>query len=58
MPKRVVILGSTGSIGRAALDVAQHLEPRVRVVGLAGGSNWKLLAEQARRSDARALAIC
>ncbi len=44
--KRVAILGSTGSIGRQALDVIRSIPQRFRVVGLAAGKNLKLLAEQ------------
>lgn len=46
--RRVVILGSTGSIGTQALDVIARNPDRLRVVGLAaGGANVALLAEQA-----------
>jgi len=45
-----VILGSTGSIGRQALEVIEANPDKFRVVGLAaGGSHADLLAEQARR---------
>jgi len=47
-PRRVAILGSTGSIGRQALDVIRRLPGRFRVVALAGGSNHTLLEDQAR----------
>src|SRR5258706_11527851 len=47
-PKRVAILGSTGSIGRQALDVIRRLPGQFRVVGLAGGSNHTLLEDQSR----------
>jgi 1-deoxy-D-xylulose-5-phosphate reductoisomerase len=45
--KRVAILGSTGSIGRQALDVISRYPERFQVVGLAAGRNTTLLAEQA-----------
>jgi 1-deoxy-D-xylulose-5-phosphate reductoisomerase len=45
----VAVLGSTGSIGRQALDVLGRLEDRFRVVALAAGRNRELLAQQARR---------
>jgi len=45
-PKLIVILGSTGSIGRQALEVARALPDRLRVVGLAAHSNAELFAEQ------------
>jgi len=45
-----VVLGSTGSIGRQALEVIEANPDRFRVVGLsAGGGHLDLLAEQARR---------
>ncbi|HEU5005959.1 MAG TPA: 1-deoxy-D-xylulose-5-phosphate reductoisomerase [Jatrophihabitantaceae bacterium] len=46
--RTVCVLGSTGSIGTQAIDVAQHAPDRFRVTALAaGGGNPKLLAEQA-----------
>ncbi|HLC30513.1 MAG TPA: 1-deoxy-D-xylulose-5-phosphate reductoisomerase [Dehalococcoidia bacterium] len=45
--KRLVILGSTGSIGRQTLDILRG-QRRFRVVGLAAGDNLPLLAEQVR----------
>ncbi len=42
----VAILGSTGSIGTAALDVVDRLRGRFRVVGLAAGGNLERLAAQ------------
>jgi 1-deoxy-D-xylulose-5-phosphate reductoisomerase len=47
--KRVAVLGSTGSIGRQALDVIERHPERFEVVGLAAGRNVALLAEQAAR---------
>ena len=47
--RSLVILGSTGSIGTQALEVAAALPTELRVVGLAAGANWRLLAEQIRR---------
>ena len=45
--KRIVILGSTGSIGSQTLDIIRRLPGRFEVVGLAAHSNAALLAEQA-----------
>ncbi|MGV9794542.1 1-deoxy-D-xylulose-5-phosphate reductoisomerase [Gordonia sp. NPDC003422] len=48
MPTRVLILGSTGSIGVQALEVIREHPDRFEVVGLgAGGANLDALAEQA-----------
>ncbi len=48
-PRRVVVLGSTGSIGRQTLAVIAAFAPHWQVVGLAAGRNISLLAEQAER---------
>ncbi|MDE2039157.1 MAG: 1-deoxy-D-xylulose-5-phosphate reductoisomerase [Elusimicrobia bacterium] len=55
--KRLAILGSTGSIGVNALDVARRMPGRVRVVGLAARSNVALLSSQARRFKPRCVAM-
>lgn len=44
--KRLVVLGSTGSIGRQTLDVVRAFPDRFEVVGLAAGANLGLLQEQ------------
>lgn len=46
--RRVVILGSTGSIGTSALKVARELPERMEVVGLAAHSSVEKLAAQVR----------
>ena len=51
MTKQLVILGSTGSIGRQTLDVVQHLP--IQVCALAAGSNAELLAQQCRAFQPR-----
>lgn len=46
--RRIVVLGSTGSIGTQALDIARRNPDRFRIVGLAaGGANIDLLSAQA-----------
>ncbi len=54
--KRVVLLGSTGSIGTSTLKVADDLPDRIQLVGLAAGCNADLLIEQAQRH--RPAAVC
>ena len=51
--KQVVVLGSTGSIGRQTLDVIGGLGDRFRVIGLAAGRNETLLEQQARELHPR-----
>jgi 1-deoxy-D-xylulose-5-phosphate reductoisomerase len=54
----VIILGSTGSIGRQALDVIARNPDRFRVVGLsAGGGQPGLLADQARAHGVTDVAV-
>lgn len=44
--KNIVILGSTGSIGRQTLSVVRTFPDEFRVIGLAAGLNLKLLTKQ------------
>ncbi len=55
--KRVVILGSTGSIGTSALKVARDIPERMEVVALAAHSSVHKLAEQAREFGVRNVCI-
>jgi len=57
-PRRIVILGSTGSIGTQAIDVVLRNPERFRVVALAaGGKNPRLLAQQALDLGVEAVAV-
>jgi 1-deoxy-D-xylulose-5-phosphate reductoisomerase len=47
MRRRLTILGSTGSIGRQALDVASRYPERFEIVGLSAGNDARALALQA-----------
>jgi 1-deoxy-D-xylulose-5-phosphate reductoisomerase len=57
MPRRVVILGSTGSIGVQALDVVSRSSGELRVVGLSAERSWEPLLEQARAHGVRRIAL-
>ena len=54
--KRVLILGSTGSIGEQAIDVVERSD-ELEVVGLAARSSWEALVEQARRLGVERVAV-
>jgi 1-deoxy-D-xylulose-5-phosphate reductoisomerase len=54
--RRVVVLGSTGSIGCNCLDVIAHLEDRLEAWGLSAHSRWEGLLEQAQRWQPRYVA--
>ncbi|MGI6278991.1 MAG: 1-deoxy-D-xylulose-5-phosphate reductoisomerase [Acutalibacteraceae bacterium] len=53
--KRLIVLGSTGSIGIQALEVAKR--NGYTVTGLAAGSNARLLEQQARKFRPQAVAV-
>jgi len=64
--KRLIVLGSTGSIGTQTLEVVEHLNAlaargespiRYRIVGLAAGRNVAVLGDQSRRYPEADLAI-
>jgi 1-deoxy-D-xylulose-5-phosphate reductoisomerase len=54
-PRRIAVLGSTGSIGRQTLDVVRSFPDRFQVVALAARQNIELLAAQAREFG---VAVC
>ena len=55
--RRVIVLGSTGSIGRQALEVVAAHPDRFELVGLAAGTSAALLAEQAAATGVTATAL-
>ena len=56
--RSLLVLGSTGSVGTQALDVAAANPDRFRVVGLAaGGGNPALLARQVREHNVTHVAV-
>jgi 1-deoxy-D-xylulose-5-phosphate reductoisomerase len=56
-PRKVIILGSTGSIGTSAIKVAQQLPDQMQIVGLAAHSNSTLLLEQAHQLNIKNIAL-
>jgi len=55
--RRLVILGSTGSIGLQALDVVSRSGGELEVVGLSAGREWQTLLEQAGELGVRRVAL-
>jgi 1-deoxy-D-xylulose-5-phosphate reductoisomerase len=55
--RRISILGSTGSIGRSTLSVAESYPDRFEIVALAAGANLEALFEQAQRWRPRMISI-
>ena len=51
--RRVVILGSTGSIGTSALKVARDIPDRMEIVGLAAGTSVEAQPPKPREINVR-----
>ncbi|HEY7831237.1 MAG TPA: 1-deoxy-D-xylulose-5-phosphate reductoisomerase [Solirubrobacteraceae bacterium] len=56
MPKRLLILGSTGSIGVQALDIVQR-SSELELIGLSAERSWEALVEQARAHGVKRIAL-
>lgn len=55
--RKIVVLGSTGSIGKQTLDVIRYDPSLAQPVGLAAGSNIDLLLQQAREFGIKHIAV-
>lgn len=55
--KKVVILGSTGSIGRSALEVLKNFKDRFEVLGLSAHRNFELFKNQIREFKPEAVVL-
>ena len=55
--KKLIILGSTGSIGTQVLDIIRANPDKYEVVALAAGKNADLLQKQAREFKVKAVAL-
>src|SRR5436309_2590360 len=57
MPRRLLILGSTGSVGTQALDVVAAEPEAFELIGLSAERSWETLVDQARRHGVKRIAI-
>jgi len=57
VPRRLAILGSTGSIGVQALDVVGRSRGELEVVALSAARGWETLLAQAREHGVRRIAL-
>lgn len=55
--KKVVILGSTGSIGKSALEVIRKFPDKFKVLGLAAKSSVNILEEQIKEFNPQYVAV-
>ncbi|MFH0703177.1 MAG: 1-deoxy-D-xylulose-5-phosphate reductoisomerase [bacterium] len=57
MKKKISILGSTGSIGKQALEVIDSLPDNFQILGLAGGENIEILQEQIKKYKPKIVSV-
>jgi 1-deoxy-D-xylulose-5-phosphate reductoisomerase len=57
VPRRLAILGSTGSIGVQALDVVERSDGELEVVALSADSAWEALLDQAQGLNVKRVAL-
>jgi len=57
MTKQIVVLGSTGSIGRSVMDIVRRSNGHIKIAGLAAGRNIELLARQIQEFSPRKAAV-
>src|SRR3954464_11765786 len=57
VPRRLLVLGSTGSIGTQALDLLTGSGEDFELVGLSAERSWEALVEQARTHGVRRIAL-
>jgi 1-deoxy-D-xylulose-5-phosphate reductoisomerase len=55
--RRVLLLGSTGSIGVQAIDVVDRSDGELELVGLSAQSSWETLVDQARAHGVERIAL-
>lgn len=55
--RKISILGSTGSIGRQALEVIEKLQDKFEIIALAGGSNIELLQQQTNKFNPKYVCV-
>ena len=56
MPRKVLILGSTGSIGTSSLKVARDIPDRMEIVGLAANRSVETLVAQVAETGVKLVA--
>jgi len=57
VPRRLLILGSTGSIGTQALDIVDRADGEFELAGLSAERSWETLVEQAERYGVTRIAL-
>lgn len=55
--KRIVVLGSTGSIGKSVADIVRRSDGRLKIIGLGAGQNLDLLAQQIEEFRPRKVSV-
>ena len=55
--KKIVVLGSTGSVGKNALNIVRKYPDKFKVIGLSANTNYKTLVKQAQEFSVKNIAI-
>lgn len=55
--KNLIIAGSTGSIGKNAIEIVRRNPERLKIKALCAGSDWEMLAQQAREFEPEIIGI-
>ncbi|MGM0598529.1 MAG: 1-deoxy-D-xylulose-5-phosphate reductoisomerase [Candidatus Rifleibacteriota bacterium] len=55
--KNLIIAGSTGSIGQNTIEIVRRNPERLKIKALCAGSNWEMLAQQAREFEPEIIGI-
>ena len=56
-PRRILVLGSTGSIGTSSLKVARDVPDRMQITGLAANSSVDVLIAQVAETGVKQVAL-
>src|SRR5437867_6932211 len=56
-PKRLILLGSTGSIGESTLSVVDNLAPALRISALAAHTQWEKILAQVLKYSPESVAL-
>ena len=57
MKKKIIIFGSTGSIGESTLDILSQHSDKYEVIGLSINSNYKKLLQQVKEFNPKVVSI-
>ena len=57
MKKKILILGSTGSIGKSTLNIVRNYKSKLEVVALSTNKNIRLILKQSKEFNVKNIII-